>query len=264
MITSPTNNLVKLVTSLHYKKGRNEQNLYLAEGIHLVTEALKAGVKIQRFLWTDKLLSSPEGKKLLQCLEEQSTGTEVTEGIFCKIAETENPQGVLALIEIPPPQSLDFSQISLGVIIDGVQDPGNVGTIIRTAWAVGADCLFFTSGTADPYQGKVVRSTMGGIFYQRIVNHLTPQAIYTQARENGVAIVGGYPGADQSYYDINFLKPTLFLVGSEGKGISQEWAEYDIQKVHIPQPGHAESLNVAVSCGILLYEAVRQRITGKV
>lgn len=261
MITSISNSLVKLAISLHHKKGRMTHNLYLAEGIHLVTEALNAGVGIARFIWTSKLALSSEGCELLRRLSEAVPGVEVSETVFNKIAETDNPQGVVAFIEILQETMPDFSKIQLGLVVDGVQDPGNVGTIIRTAWAANVDSLFFTPGTSDPYQGKVVRATMGGIFTQRIFRNVLPASIFQQAVNHGITIVGGYPEATQSHFQLNFSGPTMFLIGNEGKGISEEWANFSIQKVYIPQPGKAESLNVAVSAGILIYEAIRQRLT---
>lgn len=236
-------------------------NLYLAEGIHLVMEALNAGADIVRFVWSGKLILSSEGQMVFQRLSQVVPGVEVSETILHKIAETENPQGVIALIENSQNSRPDFSKIQLGLVVDGVQDPGNLGTIIRTAWAADVDGLFFTLGTADPYQGKVVRATMGGIFNQQIYCNLKPAYIFTQAVNHGITIIGGYPEASQSLFQLNFSGPTLFLIGNEGKGISSEWSNYPIQKAYIPQPGKAESLNVAVSAGILLYEAIRQRLT---
>ncbi|HOP73884.1 MAG TPA: RNA methyltransferase [Bacillota bacterium] len=263
LITSTSNDLVKLVMSLHHKKGRKEQKLFIAEGIHPVTEALKAGIPIQRYIWTSKLTTSFEGKTLLDQLQSRYQGIEVSEHVFRKMSETESPQGILALIEIPSEKPIDFSRIRFGLIVDGVQDPGNIGTIIRTAWAAGLDSLFFTPGTADPYQGKVVRATMGGIFNQNLFPNRTPEYIYKNAEKHGIQIIAGYPDATQSYFEVEMLGPTLFLVGNEGKGVSEVWDNYPIRKVYIPQPGQAESLNVAVSAGILIYEAVRQRMMNR-
>lgn len=254
--------MVKMVTSLHHKKGRLEQKLYIAEGIHLVTEALKVGAPIRQFFWTGKLNSNPEGKSLLEILTPQYSGFEVTEAVFSKMSETESPQGILALIDLPEGESiLQLENFKLGLIIDGLQDPGNVGTIIRTAWAAGLDGLFFTVGSADPYQGKVVRASMGGIFNQKIYPNQQTEALARAAKNNQIQIVAGYPDAKQPYFESDFKVPTLLLVGNEGKGVMEEWNNHPIQKVHIPQPGHAESLNVSISAGILIFEAIRQRLS---
>lgn len=260
MITSVGNDLIKLTGSLHHKKGRLEQNLYLAEGIHLVQEALRAGVQINRYFWTNKLTSTPEGQSLLETLQPRYEGYEVSETVFAKISETENPQGILAVIAIPDNPPLDLAEVRLGLIIDGLQDPGNVGTIIRTAWAGGLDGLIFTPQTVDPYQGKVVRASMGGVFSQTIYRNTSSQIIVEQARRAGVQIVAGDPSVGRNVFEINLVPPTLLLVGNEGQGITSTWQGFSLQWVKIPQPGRAESLNVAVAAGILIYEAIRQRL----
>lgn len=260
MITSSDNSLIKLAGSLHHRKGRLEHNLYLAEGLHPVREALDAGAPIRQFLWTNKLIASPEGRLLLEKLQARCEGNEVNETLFVKISETENPQGILATIAIPENVELDFTDFTLGLIVDGLQDPGNVGTIIRTAWSGGLDGLLFTPQTADPYQGKVVRASQGGIFTQKIYRNLDPIKIYEQATRAGIQIVAGAPAAGPYLFEIDFLPPTLLLVGNEGRGITSIWEKLSLKWVKIPQPGRAESLNVAVAAGILIYEAIRQRL----
>ena len=260
MITSPTNNLIKIVSSLHHKKGRLEQKLYLAEGIHLVQEALKSGIMLRYFFWSAKLTNTVEGIRLLEALRGKFEGYEVPETLFNKISETENPQGILALLPVPEQPPVDLSAINLGVIIDGLQDPGNVGTIIRTAWAGALDRIILTSQSADPYQGKVVRSSQGGIFHLRIDRDLEPDYIMEEAQKHRLQILAGDARAEKVYFECDLTSPTLILVGNEGRGLQEKWEKFSIQRVKIPQPGSAESLNVAVSAGILIYEAIRQRM----
>jgi TrmH family RNA methyltransferase len=259
LITSNTNHLIKMVSSLHHKKGRQEQKLYLAEGIHLVQEALKSGAPVRYFFWSAKLTNSIEGVQLLESLKSKYEGYEVQEAIFPKICETENPQGILAVIRLPEEQLVDLTHLKLGIVIDGLQDPGNVGTIIRTAWASALNGLLFTPDTVDPYQGKVVRASQGGIFQPGIYRGLTPEHIVAEAKKYQIQIVAGDANASQVYYEWDFTPPTLILVGNEGRGLQDKWEKFSISKIKIPQPGHAESLNVAVSAGILIYEAIRQR-----
>jgi TrmH family RNA methyltransferase len=260
MITSTDNSQIKIVSSLHHKKGRLEHNLYLAEGIHPVWEAVRAGAGIKQFFWSAKLTSTLEGRQLLGMLQAKYDGQEVSENVFAKIGETDNPQGILATVSIPQNPSWDFTDLTLGLIIDGLQDPGNIGAIIRTAWAGGLDGLFFTPGTADPYQGKVVRASMGGVFFQKIYRDIEPEIIFSQAFQAGIQIVAGDPEAELNIFDHNFLTPTLLLVGNEAKGITSNWENISIKRVKIPQPGRAESLNAAVATGILIYESIRQRL----
>ncbi len=260
MITSISNDLIKLVRTLHHKKGRLQENLFLAEGIHLVQEGLKAGSLIKHFFWSEKLTKTSEGKELLRLLDINHQGFEVSDPVLAKICETENPQGIVATIVIPVEADLlGFTDFKLGLIIDELQDPGNVGTIIRTAWAAGCDGLFFTPSTADPYQGKVVRASMGGIFHQRICRNLEPQVISEWAERMGIQIIAGDPKAAEFCFKSNLTVPSLIIIGNEGRGLNPDWMSFPITKVLIPQPGGAESLNASVSAGILLYEALRQR-----
>jgi RNA methyltransferase, TrmH family len=259
VITSTDNQLIKMVSSLHHKKGRQEHHLFLAEGCHLVQEALRAGANITRYFWTGKWASTEEGAVLLKILQDKYEGFELSEPVFNKISETQTPQGVIAVIAIPHPPDLELAEVKLGLILDGLQDPGNVGTIIRTAWAGNLDCLLLTPGTADPYQGKVIRASMGGIFQQKIYQNLAPQFIAALAARKGLQIVAGDQRVSESYFECDFRSPTLILIGSEGRGLEEEWENFSVKKASIPQPGAAESLNAAVSAGILIYEALRQR-----
>ncbi len=260
MINSTANSLCKLVKKLHYKKGRLEHKLYLAEGTHLLQEAIKSQIPIQQIVWTAKFRDSAVGQSLAAQIPGNVAPVAVSEAVFRKISETQHPQGVLALIASPPLQQPDFAQIKLGLVLDGIQDPGNLGTIMRTAWAVGVDALLFLSNTADPYQGKVVRASMGGIFFQKIYQDLDIHEVCQQARRNQVQIIAGTPLAKTTLFTVDLKPPTLIVVGNEGSGYSSKWDDNLIQKVTIPQPGKAESLNVAVSAGLFLYEAIRQRM----
>jgi len=260
VITSSANQLCKLVISLHQKKGRLEHGLYLAEGIHLVSEAVSAKVQIREILWSKKLEMTKIGRNLLAQLGEKIPQTEISETIFQKLGETENSQGVIALIEIPKALTFNLMSLRTGIILDGLQDPGNVGTIIRTAWASGLDGIFCMKETADPYQGKVVRASMGGIFHQKIYQNFEPKDFLAILKGQSIQIVAGEAGAKQSYFEVDLCPNTLFLVGNEGSGLNVEWKNVPIKQVSIPQPGRAESLNVGISAALLIYEAIRQRI----
>jgi TrmH family RNA methyltransferase len=259
IITSPTNQFVKTAASLRQKKGRLAQGLFLAEGPHLVAEALRAQAEIRQYFWTARLGACEAGQALLRRLAGMAEGFEVSEPVLAKLAETETPQGIVALVALPPEPALDLTGVQLAVVLDGLQDPGNVGAIIRTAWAAGLDGLLLTSGTADPFAGKVVRASMGGVFNQKIYRNLRPELIATAARAAGLQIVVGVPDATSVYFTVDLTRPTLIVVGNEGQGVAAQWADYAPCRVMIPQPGKANSLNVAVSLGILTYEALRQR-----
>jgi TrmH family RNA methyltransferase len=259
MITSVSNPMVKLVAGLSLRKNRLESKLFIVEGIHLAQEALKAGAAIYQYFWTPKLPESGEGRELLALLEGRFEGFEVHEAVMAKMAETEHPQGILLTVHFPKPKLLEMGGFTLGLVLDGLQDPGNTGTIIRTAWAAGANALLFIEGTADPYQGKVVRASMGGIFHLPIYTSLLPEAIIRAAVLAGVQLVAADAAAPLCYTEANLAKPSLLLFGSEGRGFSAGWEQAPLERVSIPQPGRADSLNVAVCAGILTYEFLRQR-----
>lgn len=261
MITSGANHYIKTICSLHHKKGRVEHNLYLAEGIHLVQEALRSGAKLRNYFWSAKVSAFPEGGILLKQLQERVPGFEVNEAVMAKIAETENPQGIVATLEIPEPAAFTLQNWEFGLILDGLQDPGNVGTILRTAWASGIQGLICTPGTADLFQGKVVRASMGGIFYRPGFPNMEPRRIWSEAKKRGVRIIAGDAKGKQNYFDFNFGPPALILVGNEGRGLSPDWDEFPVERVQIPQPGRAESLNVSISAALLIYEAIRQKMS---
>lgn len=274
MLSSKENPLIKMVRALRKKKGRLKHRLFIAEGPHLIQEAFASSyAKSIRGLilegeddagLPDESNYPSEVYALVQAAKTGGIPLHyVTKSIFKEVAETENPQGILALIDLPPTdsqqQKAEFPPAHgfLGLLLNEIQDPGNLGTILRTAWGAGIKDLFITPGTVDPYSGKVVRSSQGGVFNLNI--HQTPLAqVITWAQENKVTIVSGDPRGRKVYYDYDFTLPTLILLGNEGRGPQQAAAAAGLP-VQIPLPGGAESLNVATAAGILIFEAIRQR-----
>jgi TrmH family RNA methyltransferase len=271
MLSSKENPLIKVVSALQKKKGRLKHRLFIAEGPHLIQEAFASpyAKKIRGLILEGKDAPDESDYSSEVCVLVQAAKAGgiplhyVTKRLFKEVAETENPQGILALIDLPPtdtpqqktefPSAHDF----LGLLLNEIQDPGNLGTILRTAWGAGIKDLFITPGTVDPYSGKVVRSSQGGVFNLNI--HQTPLAqVISWAREKGVTIVSGDPRGRKVYYDHDFTAPTLILLGNEGRGPQQAAATAGLP-VQIPLPGGAESLNVATAGGILIFEALRQR-----
>ena len=273
MISSKENPLIKTVAALQRKKGRLKHGLFIAEGPHLIEEALASPfarrIKGLILVGEDQAGPGDDGGShftvgvLAQTAKARGIPLYyVTKRLFRELAETENPQGILGLLELPPaaaapPGRESLAKGFLGLLLNEIQDPGNLGTILRTAWGAGIKNLFVTPGTVDPYSGKAVRSSQGGIFNLTI--HRTPLTqVLAWARENGVTIVSGDPRGAKVYYDYDFTMPTLILLGNEGKGPQPEAATAGVP-VQIPLPWGAESLNVATAAGILIFEAGRQR-----
>ena len=267
-ITSIQNNKVKSWVQLKERKHRNREGLFIVEGIHLVLEALRSGMQVDVVAY-DMESGIPQELEPYHLQEEgtQSTGhaqgTEwiaVTDAIIRKCSDTETPQPVFAIVHKPAASvdSLLASPNSLVVVVDGVQDPGNLGTIIRTADAVGADGVVIGKGTVDLYNAKTIRSTMGSLFHLPVVEgdlaELLPAA---QAR--GVRLASTSLQATHSCYSYDYRPATWLVVGNEGQGVSQNVQSLVDDTIIIPMRGQAESLNVAMATTVLLYEAMRQR-----
>ncbi len=244
-------------------KGRKKHRLFLVEGPHLVAEAVKASHPLHSIIVTEEKFSPGQGPaRLLPLLQQaEAEGIPVYRmagGLFRRLAETETPQGILALTMLPAEKmELPAPEGFLGLLLNGIRDPGNIGMIMRTAWAAGVKDLFLTPGTADPYSGKAVRASQGGIFHLRL--HQRPlTAFLNWAKETAVTCWVGDPHGGIDYHQADFSGPALFILGHETQG-PEKTAREGGERVRIPLPGGAESLNVAVSAGILLYEALRQR-----
>lgn len=261
-IESPANKKIKLVANLAKRKNRTAEGLFIAEGIRLSEMALNSNFAIEFALYTAKLLASERGQKLLAVLDRKKINSyEVTENVYNKVSATTAPQGIMLIIKQKKYRLAELNDIKnpLYVILNNVQDPGNVGTIIRTADAVNASAVILTTGTADVYSDKTVRSTMGSIFNLPIVENVSDSEVLKFLQQNNIA---AYATALDSTAKPHFLQDfstgTAIILGNEGQGIAGTLLENSI-KTYIPMYGKAESLNVGMSAAIVLYEVVRQR-----
>jgi len=256
--------LQTLIRDLHRRRGRERRGLALAEGVRLVEEGLAAGIPIRGAAVSPALEATLRGKTLKAALLERDIRIEdYTEAELEALADTEHPQGVVAVIE-PKRWSLSDIRMLTGttaVVLDGVQDPGNVGTILRTALGLGATGVIALKGTADLTNSKVIRSAMGASFHLPAVP-ATPEEFVAWAKlqraEIWIAEGSGEPAerlsgprADRS--------PVALVFGNEGAGISSVLESAATRRVAIPLAQGVESLNVAVAAGILLYEVTRER-----
>jgi TrmH family RNA methyltransferase len=257
-ITSIQNPKVKEWSALLTRKGRDEQGRYLLEGVHLVKEALAANVPLDAILYTI-------AKDVPEELPAERLGAveliAVSDQVLAKCSETGTPQGVVAVArrtEPVSPESLWARPDALLVAVDGVQDPGNLGTIIRSADAVGATGVVLGKGTVDLYNPKTLRATMGSLFHLPVIGAELGDWLQ-RAAAGGVQVVGTSLAAERSCYELDLSKPTCFVVGNEARGVSPAVEALVTERVIIPMPGRAESLNVAMATTVLLFEAVRQR-----
>ncbi|CAM3608732.1 MULTISPECIES: TrmH family RNA methyltransferase [Saccharibacillus] len=258
-IESTANARVKEWAGLLEKKHRDRQGKYIVEGVHLVQEALRAEADVECVAY-DAALGVPAGL----AGSAQGSAAEwiaVSAAIVSKCTEARTPQPVFAVVRKSAAKPADLLRVPHGLVavLDGVQDPGNVGTIIRAADAAGAAGVIVGRGCADMYNPKTVRSTMGSLFHLPIVEGDLTELL-PLAREASAKIVSTSLQADRGCYEADYRGATWFVFGSEGGGVSPEVEAFVDEKVIIPMPGRAESLNVAMAASVLLFEAVRQRL----
>jgi len=254
-------NLLSTVRDLQRRKARGRRGLAVLEGVRLVEEALAAGLEFKGALVSPELARTTRGQALGTELANHAVMVEeVGTRALAEVAGTDTPQGILAIVQ---PRAWTLADVGTGpmLVVDGVQDPGNVGTLIRTAHALGATACLLLRGSADPMNPKALRAAMGATFRHPVVQ-LDDGPFITWARERGVtlwaATADGVPlprvleGARKEEW-------IAVIVGNEGAGIRPQLNAIAAQRVAIPLAHGAESLNVAVAAGILLYEVVRGR-----
>jgi TrmH family RNA methyltransferase len=249
-ITSPQNRQIKHWKKLLTKKGRKQSGTYLLEGVHLFEEAQKAGVELCAAIFE-------EGKSF--AIRQNVPQYTLPSALFSQLTETEQSQGVIVEAALPTWDLASLlKQSNRFLLLDSIQDPGNVGTMLRTAAAAGVDLVLLGKGTVDIGNSKVVRASMGALFHLPVVEVDLLSSIAT-LKAAGVTIVGTTPHQGIYTYDYVFPEKVAIVLGNEGRGISDSvLAEID-QAVMVPMPGEAESYNVAVTAGMVLYECIRQR-----
>ena len=256
MITSPHNPRLKLIRSLAGKpKERRETGSFLAEGVRLVEEAHQAGWPFQFALFSSDI--SKRGQKLLDDLA--TAGVELEEvlpEVLRATGETDSSQGLVAVLKLPQPMLSPAHPLDFVLIPDQIRDPGNLGTLIRSAAAAGAQAVFIPPETTDPFAPKVVRAGMGAHFRLQVLN-----LDWEQIRANLAGMSTFLAGADGSLacWDADFRQPLALIVGGEADGASESAKNMANMFVNIPMPGKIESLNAGVAGSILMFEVVRQR-----
>ncbi|MCY7390642.1 MAG: RNA methyltransferase, partial [Leptolyngbyaceae cyanobacterium CAN_BIN12] len=244
------------IRQLHRAKERREQQLFLLEGTHLIEAACLADRPFNTVCHTSNWqLRYPE---LLQQIEQRTQRLElVSPEVLRAIATTVEPDGIIATVERSSSAVPVFHQ--LGLVLETIQDPGNLGTIIRTAAAAGADGLLLSADSVDLDHPKVLRASAGQWFRLPMATNPDLPAAIALYRQQGFQIVATLPTADRTYWDVDFCKPTLLLLGNEGAGLSPDLAALADYSVQIPLAVGVESLNVAIATALLLYEAKRQK-----
>lgn len=252
---------IKEIKRLHESKERAERGLFLVEGVRFMEEAVKEKVHLEEVLYTERLEEGERGRSLLAALIKHHVPLiKVQEKVMEAVSETEKPQGIMAVARQLRWTIKDIAERKGPVIVAcGLQDPGNLGTIIRTGDAGGAAGIITTSDTVDIYNSKVVRATMGSVFRLPVIRADDIRESLAVMKKEGYQVVATSLQSKVSYLDINYSRPTAFLIGRESSGLPDELLEMADEKVFIPMRAGVESLNAAISAGILIYEALRQQ-----
>lgn len=256
LLTSLSNPLVKQARALRQKKVRADTALFLVEGIHHVGEAAEAGWDIQSILYAPDLLTSDFARELVSRLElKQVRAQPVSASVMESLAEKDNPAGILAVVRQRRIALADFpaTSVSSAVGLVSPQDPGNVGSILRTMDAVGTDALFILDGGVDIYHPSVVRASMGAIFWKPVL-HADFNGFIDWSHQTGLKLVGTSAHATIDYREMNISGPWVLILGSEQKGLSNVQQSACDMTVSLPMRGRASSLNLSVAAGILLYK----------
>lgn len=257
MITSTSNAKVKNVIALCTKaKVRREQNAYIVEGIRMFKEAPRHLIK--EIYMTEQIMQK---ENLQDCFSWGVTCELVSEEVFSKMSDTKTPQGILCVMEKP---DYDLNEIlskkdGLWVVLEDIQDPGNLGTILRTGEGAGINGVIMSKGCVDIFNPKTIRSTMGSVYRVPFIYIEDMASLFELFRSNKITSYAAHLAGKKQYDEFDYCGKTAFVIGNEGNGLTKQTADMTSEYLRIPMEGKVESLNAAMACGILMYEANRQR-----
>jgi TrmH family RNA methyltransferase len=263
-VESPANPVVKMLKGLHEKKGRNETGLFLAEGARLIAEAADAGWLPETAAFTPEAAERPRTRELLMLLAGKGVRLlQTSPKAMGQIAKRDNPQTVIGAFrqKLTPLEALPLKDNETAVALHMVRDPGNLGTIVRTADAVGAKAVIMVDECCDPFSVEAVRATMGSLFAVPLIKTNAAGLLDWRAAQQAT-LVGAALGATGRFQDDVFGARTLLLMGNEQAGLPDSLKNACDAVVEIPMKGRADSLNLAVSTAVMLYEVWRQRSYG--
>lgn len=257
-ISSKDNNLIKHIKKLKEKKYRDEFGEFIIEGIKMLKEAISEKAQINKVIFSESFIENNNIQEFLDTNISENDTICVSDVIFKIITEVESPQGVLAIIQKNGEEDIDALEDEIFIALDDLQDPGNLGTILRTADSANIKNILVSKGTVDCYSSKVVRSTMGAIFRCKVIECENLRKSLEIIKNKGYNIIVTVLDAKETIYDINYTK-SVIVIGNEANGVSKEVQDIATRKAIIPMLGKTESLNASVAAGIIIYEYVRQK-----
>jgi TrmH family RNA methyltransferase len=261
LISSRNNPTIKGIRALRERKERDRTGLCFLEGIRIVAEAAQLDVEIQSLIIAPNLLKSDFANDLVQAQRARGINIiEVTNDVFESLSDKQGPQGIAAVVKQHwlPLSTFDTQHSSFAIALDSPQDPGNIGTILRTSDAAGADGVILLGPSADPYDPSALRASMGAAFSQQLARTSYAEFIAWK-RNSGFYVIGTSDKAEMDYRDCAYASPILLLMGSERNGLAPELQTMCDTMVRIPMLGRSDSLNLAVATGVMLY-AIRTKL----
>jgi TrmH family RNA methyltransferase len=261
VVTSFANPRVKAATALRDRRERDRAGLTLVDGAREVRRALDAGSEVVEAFVCDPLLAGPDARAALDMLRGRGVSIHSTsEAVFAKLAFGERAEGILAVVRIPSTALADLAlpDDPLVVVIEGVEKPGNIGAVLRSADGAGADAVIAASPRTDLFNPNAIRASAGTMFAVQTGAAPTPEVL-AWLRDRSVRIVAARVGAGRPYTEADLSGPLALVLGAEADGLTDAWVAAGIEAVNLPMLGVADSLNVSTSAAILLYEARRQR-----
>ena len=255
-IRSKDNPTYKEAAKLLRKKYRDQAGMFLLEGPRPVIDALKAENAIEMVFLSERIVQTVQAAECEALCEDMGVrAAMLSDELFDRLSETEQSQGVLAIARKSIPQGLNGS----AVILDRLQDPGNIGTIIRTAEAAGFGALIAIKGTGDIYAPKTARAAAGSLLRVDVFEGVETEEALKLCREQGLRVIASNLEGAEEYTDVDMTGEIALVIGNEGSGVSRQICDAADAKVKIPMKGNIESLNAAAAAAVLMYEAVRQR-----
>ena len=260
VITSKDNEIIKNIRKLKEKKYRESSNEFIIEGVKLIEEAIEENVKIKKIVVCEECLEDKcLDQKLLYKIAKYDC-MYVSSKVFGLLTDVVNPQGMLAVIEKQSSEDKINYNDDIIIVLDGIQDPGNLGTILRTVDSAGLSQIILSKTSVDVYNPKVVRSTMGAIFRVKIIEAENLVETLKNIKKHKFKVVATSLAGSESIYKMDYDKKVI-VIGNEAKGVSKEILNVSDAKIKIPMLGKTESLNASVATGIIIYEYVRRKVT---
>lgn len=253
-IISPNNPMIKEIASLKIRKNRWKTGLYTAEGFKIAWEAVNGGRAVEKLIFSDNILNSEESEKLISAFNNYRECIKVPQKIFASISSMESPQGIIAILKIENNSLANLSSDGNYIFLAGLQDPGNCGTIIRSAEAFNFKGIIFGKGSVDPFNQKAVQASMGSILRTKLYFSDDDEKTLNLLKEKGFRLIATSLESNNKLSEFEFTNKDILIIGNEGKGISERILSLSDILITIPMGGEAESLNAGVAASLMMYQ----------